>query len=290
MRGHSCTDIRVASRTQAFLAGCVPILREAPREPITDSMSDSDVIDYERLRVLVRERVGDGKGLSPRAASLLATEKSNPDLVRNFLTGTEPLFPSVVGLCRTLKIPIASIIKGLDEVEPKQPTEWLTVLGSVRAGTWKEEFEWPPDEHYQVQVERLQEPGTQIGLVVEGQSMNKTLPQGTVLRCLDLISSGRTLQDGSYVIVERMRGELRELTCKRTAQRADGSWDLLAESWVPDFKEPIRVGRPLDPRAADFDSQLNDETRVRAVVLDAFLPLSLERRPRRSAADMTYSG
>ena len=217
-------------------------------------------------------------GISPRAASLKATDKRNPDLVRNLMEGTESSFPSVFGLCEALDIPLASIIVGA-EVAHSPSKEWLTVVGEVEAGIFKEQFEWNPDDWYQAEVDYLDDRRKQHGLVVRGRSMEKRLPPGTILRCVELIvSQSMDYTSGDYVIVERKRAGLVELTCKRLELRPDGAWELIAESYLPEFQEPIYIGRPINSEdGPSFDALDDNDIRVRAVVIDAYLPLRRRR-------------
>lgn len=237
-------------------------------------------IDYPRLRQLVQERLPEHK--SPRSVSLKATDGRNPDLVRNLLDGTDSAFPSVVGLCQAMGIPLASIIKGAAIAE-RPAKEWLTVNGDVQAGAWREQFEWGGGEWYQIEIDASDETAPRHGLVVRGRSMDRRFPEGTVLECVDLISGNIEFRSGDYVIVERKRAGLRETTCKLLSQRPDGNWELVAESYLDEFQEPIFIGKP----SADFgfDGIQDDETRVRAVVIDAHLPL-----PRRRKRPFSFSG
>jgi len=273
-------SIRDVSRTQAPYAGTFPKLREIPRRPIMARMPASDVIDYPRLRRLVRDRVGGVGQPSPRKASLAATRGKNEDMVRNLLDGTDSSVDAVFGLCDFLKIPLPQVIKAIAGERVPART-WLTVTGYVQAGSWREPVDDNPDEMFQVEVEELPIYDGQHGLLVRGHSMNKIFPPATVLRCVDLILAGTDIEIelGDYVIAERKRAGLRELTCKRLQRAADGSWELASESTLPEFRDPIPVGLPSE----GYDDMGEDETRVRAIVIDAYLPLP--RRPRRPLPD-----
>lgn len=264
---------------QAYCAGSVPILREATRWPISWPVSDGgNNIDYDRLRQLVQERLPKHK--SPRSVSMEATNKRNPDLVRNLLEGTDSAFPNVVGLCNVLGIPLSAVIKGAD-LEERPSKEWLVVNAHVQAGNWREQFEWSGGEWYEVEIDAHNDARVRYGVVVRGRSMDKRFPEGTVLECVDLITGGMDYGSGDYVIVERTRAGLREITCKKLSQRADGAWELIAESYLDEFQEPIFIGRPTEE--AGFDAMDANETRVRAVVIDAHLPMP--RRRTRQFAD-----
>lgn len=257
-------------------AGHVRVLRVPARCPIPAGMSATpNNIDYELLRKLVQEKLPNHK--SARSVSMQATDKRNPDLVRNLLEGTDSAFPSVFSLCNVLDIPLASVLKGV-QIAERPAREWLTVNGEVEAGLFRPHPEWSGDDWYQVEVEYLDSGRPHHGLVVRGNSMEKRLPPGTILRCEDMIGSDLIFRDGDYVIVEKNIGGLFELTCKRLSQRQDGAWELIAESDRPEFRDPIYIGRPIENSdGPGFDGLTDDEVRVKAIVVDAYLPLARRR-------------
>jgi hypothetical protein len=77
------------------------------------------------------------------------------------------------------------------------------------------------------------------------------------------------------VIVEQQRGDLYETTVKRLARRPDGVYELCAESTLPEFRDPIVIGKP--DTSGHFDG-MDDTTRVKAIVIDAYLPLRRRRK------------
>lgn len=102
--------------------------------------------------------------------------------------------------------------------------------------------------------------------------MDKVFPPGTDLQCVKLIGSSVMIQDGDYVIVERSQGALRELTCKLLCLRADGNYELVAESYLPEFSQPLFYGKPDENFVGD------DEIRIVALVLNAKKSLFRNRR------------
>lgn len=237
-------------------------------------------IDLAKLRKLIVDTTGPGKKFTRRALSMAATEGRNPDLVRDLMRvdKRKPTIEAVAGICGVLGIPLSEVVKGVAPTLPDR-TEWLKVGGSVAAGVWKEQTEWPRDDWYEIEVDSSDFEGDHFGLTVEGRSMERTLPPGTVLRCVDLIGSGVEIQDGDYVIVERKQGPLREVTCKRLRRQNGGDWELVAESYQPEFREPIVIGKPIDSDdGPNFDGIDEKEIRVKALVIDAYLPLARRRR------------
>lgn len=146
---------------------------------------------------------------------------------------------------------------------PSSAGHSIKVIGTVEAGVWRERTEWCEDECYQIEVGPAPITGIQrFGLVVEGHSMDKVFSPGTELECLSVPynGSGLTPQVGDYVIAQRQRGGLFETTCKRLAIDDNGDWELWAESTRPEYKDPIKLGRP------DSDHFEDNETRIIGIV------------------------
>lgn len=273
---HVQLDIRDTTRTQYQNTGSRPILRFRSPRRTSGPMAEGVEIDLAKLRQLIIEHTGEGRAFTRRSLSMQATAGRNPDLIRDIMRvdKRKPTIESVSGICNALGIPLSAVVKGVD-INAESLTEWLKVGGSVAAGVWREQADWPRDDWYEIEVDINTEPGSHVGLVVEGRSMDKVLPPGTILRCVDLIGSDIELEDGDYVVVEQHRSGLYETTVKRLQRRPDGAWELCAESTLPEFREPIFIGKPNKPGHYDgFD----DTTRVKAVVIDAYLPLRRRRK------------
>ena len=273
---HALRYMRVDTRTQYPNAGSSPILRGRSRWRTSGLMAKGVEIDLAKLRQLIIERTGPGRPFTRRSLSMQATAGRNPDLVRDIMRvdKRKPTIESVSGICNALGIPLSAVVKGVD-LSVESLSEWLTVTGAVAAGVRREQEEWPRDEWFEIEVDINTEPGRHVGLIVEGRSMDKVLPPGTVLRCVDLIGSGLEAEDGDYVIVEQQRAGLYETTVKRLSRRPDGAWELCAESSLPEFREPIYIGKPSAPGRYDG---MEDTTRVKAIVIDAYLPLRRRRK------------
>jgi len=154
-----------------------------------------------------------------------------------------------------------------DDVFPPED-EWLTVTGSVAAGIWKAQSDWPEGEHYDVRFGQSPYPKKErFAVRMEGLSMNKTILPGSDLECLWVKFSPVPAQPGDLVIVERQAHDLVELTVKRLAQN-DGQYMLLSESTEEEFEAPILIGSPDDGYFGD------DEIRVVGIVLSAKLDLA----------------
>lgn len=242
-------------------------------------MDEGVEIDLAKLRQLIVENTGPGRRFTRRGLSMEATGGKNPDLIRDIMRvdKRKPTIESVSGICKALGIPLSVVVKGVD-LKAERLTEWLGVSVTVAAGVWREQLDWPRDEWYEIEVEFSDEPGEHGGAVVEGRSMDRTLPPGTILRFVNLIGSDIQFEDGDYVIVERKRGDLYETTCKKLHLLPDGNYELVAESTLPEFREPIFIGKPTDSNGAPgFDGITDDGIRVKGVVIDAYLPLRRRR-------------
>lgn len=148
-------------------------------------------------------------------------------------------------------------------VDAREEGEWLEISGAVAAGVWRDQTEWPASERYKVKFGKSRySERERFGVRLEGLSMNRTIAPGSDLECLWTKFSPLAAQPGDLVIVERQAHDLVELTCKRLAMDGD-EYILLAESYEPEFQEPIRLGNPDD---GVFD---DNEIRIVGIVLSA---------------------
>lgn len=146
--------------------------------------------------------------------------------------------------------------------------EWVEVTGAVAAGRWLEQTDWPESEQYDVKFGPPPFRGAKrFGVRMEGQSMNRTIKDGSDLECLWIKFSNIEPRPGDLVIVERKAHDLTEMTCKRL-DRDEQGWLLRAESFDPQFDDPIRIGEPSP------DTVTDEGIRVVGVVLTAKLDLA----------------
>lgn len=148
-------------------------------------------------------------------------------------------------------------------------SEWVEVSGSVQAGVWRAQSDWPAAERYDVRFGPPPYAGAKrFGVRMEGLSMNRTIPPSADLECLWIKFSDVEAKPGDLVIAERTRHDLTEMTCKRLAAEGD-ELVLRCESTEPEFQdEVIRVGKP------DRDTVTDDEVRLIGIVLSAKLDLA----------------
>lgn len=150
-----------------------------------------------------------------------------------------------------------------DASNPDPEDEWLNVTGSVVAGVWRAEAEWPVSEQYSVRFGPSEHPKShRFAVRMEGLSMNRTIQPGADLECLHLIYAPIAPMPGDLVIVQRKAHDLVEMTCKRLGMDGD-ELVLLCESYEPEFQEIIKVGRP------DNGDYSDEEVRIIGIVLSA---------------------
>lgn len=274
---HAPTYMRVVTRPSTAFTGSFPLLRGATRAGYNPGMGQPSV-NLGKLRALIIAHTGPGKKFSRRALSLTATEGRNPDLVRDIMrTGKQrPTLGSAAGICAALGVDLSEVVKGVQVATEAE--EWLTVCRTVNAGVWREQTDWATDDVYQVRVGAPIVDGDRFGAVVEGRSMDRILPPGTILECVNLLGSSVVPVTGDYVLAERKQGPLHELTCKRLRILPNGSYELHAESTLPEFSRPLFIGKPDKNYAGE------NETRIVAIVVRAHLQLFNAERRKAEAA------
>lgn len=125
----------------------------------------------------------------------------------------------------------------------------VPVRGILQAGVWRESFELPPPDQFEVWIPRRPEIEFEplYAGIVRGESMNRVYPDGTIVVMRRRIEDPRDLIPEKRYHVERQRpdGSV-ECTLKTVKRRADGSIWLVPESTDPAFQETIAVSSPTD--------------------------------------------
>lgn len=78
----------------------------------------------------------------------------------------------------------------------------------------------------------------QFDLVVEGSSLNKLAREGDLIRCVDIERGGIKIENGDIVVIERSRGDARELLAKRVLKQCE-RYELWSESNHEFWREPV---------------------------------------------------
>lgn len=158
---------------------------------------------------------------------------------RRRLTGDE-----LLALSRFLDIPPPETPEH-SESEPVavRPIAYVCVVGEVRAGHF-EDVTYSDFETYQIPyaldprwpVEAIQ------GFVIRGESINKQARDGDLAITLKVERAPRSVQNGDWVVAERRRHDLVELTVKRVRMDGDGVIELWPDSTDPRFQKPLLMG------------------------------------------------
>lgn len=125
----------------------------------------------------------------------------------------------------------------------------VTVRGVLQAGVWRESFELPPPDQFDVWIPKrpdLEFEPLYAG-IVRGESMNRVYPDGTIVVMRRRVEGPHDLIPDKRYHVERQRPDgTVECTLKTVRRRADGSIWLVPESTDPAFQETIAVSSPKD--------------------------------------------
>jgi len=151
------------------------------------------------------------------------------------------LMPSpdnMLRLCQELSVSIEQMMAP-DETEPSIK---VRVIGSLAAGNFKEAVEWPYGDQYDVPVVL---PDDLVGLPlqgfrVDGPSVNKVYPDGSVVFAAPVHALPGHPRDGDFVVVMRRdKHGLTESTLKQYEVDAKGRQWLWPRSDDPEHQAPI---------------------------------------------------
>lgn len=152
---------------------------------------------------------------------------------------------------------IEAQVEPVGTLRQKQVPFW----GKVAAGVWRETTFVEPEGPPMLEIDSFADDyGELFAVEPEGPSMNKTIPEGTILICRRVPFGLTDVTPGDLVIVQRHNHDLREATCKRLAL-IDGEFYLQSESHSPEFQNPIRIGKP------DHEAHIDVGIEVIGVVL-----------------------
>lgn len=129
----------------------------------------------------------------------------------------------------------------------------VRVIGEVQAGLWRE-ADHDGFQPYEILfgAADMSLADRYFGLVIRGDSINRTAPDGSVAICLAVEHAPREYRVNDWVVVERVRGDLTEQTVKRVGM-IDGKIMLMPDSHDPRF-QPVAPGEgnPEIVRVAAF--------------------------------------
>ena len=149
---------------------------------------------------------------------------------------------------------IASILNAKPPLLDVASFAKVRVIGEVQAGLWRE----PDHDGFQpfdiifAGLGDMSLADRYFGLVIRGDSINRTAPDGSVAVCLAVEHAPRQYSVNDWVVVERVRGDLTEQTVKRVGM-IDGKVMLMPDSHDPRF-QPVAPGEgnPEIVRVAAF--------------------------------------
>lgn len=206
-------------------------------------MSDSITIAYNIERRMAQ------LGMTANAASVAAGLPR--DAIRDILSGKSqnPRADTIMKIARALRVDPTYLLLGSKEGKtkdtPRVEEVILPVRYTVAAGAWKEEPDYadespafhsvPPAkglEHYPQWLES-----------VEGDSMDKVIPAGSLVHVVDAIAMHYQPADGDVVVVERTRaqGALRERSLKQLKLERDGQLWLVPRSHNARWKDALTL-------------------------------------------------
>lgn len=186
-------------------------------------------------------------GMSANAASIAAGLPR--DAIRDILNGKSqnPRADTVMKIARALRVDPSYLLLGSREAPvrdgPRSEEVILPVRYTVAAGAWREELDYvdtspafhsvPPAkglEHFPQWLES-----------VDGDSMDKVIPAGSMVHVVDTIAMHYVPSDGDVVVVERSRyqGALRERSLKQLELGRDGQLWLMPRSHNKRWRDPL---------------------------------------------------
>jgi len=153
-------------------------------------------------------------------------------------------------------------IKQSEDSQPVNPVVSLKVVGRVSAGTFRYD-EAVEGGVVSVPAVPRKDIATalQYGLLVEGPSVNKRIPDGAYAICALFDSRTPEPQHGQLVHVVRERAGMHEHTIKEIRYTRDGIV-LMPVSDDPRHQEPVKL-----------DGNSDDVVRIHGVVIGSYMPL-----------------
>jgi SOS-response transcriptional repressor LexA len=136
-------------------------------------------------------------------------------------------------------------------LHPRRIARHIPVLGAVAAGIWRETVVREMTDA--AEFLPIDVPGYEraqlSALLVEGPSMDMVYPPGRYVVVAHPSEAG--LRVGDYVVVQRQKADVYEITLKEFSREPDGRIALWPRSYHPDYQTPIYLvdGGELDQTA-----------------------------------------
>lgn len=206
--------------------------------------------------------------LRDRAASVRKSQAEiareigqDPSLVGKYFRGEveNPRGNVMEALARAVGVTEEWLRFGIDSDEPRvstgsvlTSTSFVPVIGRVEGGAWRENHEDLADfdqSEIPVVPNHKYPHAKKYALQVQGRSMDKVVLPGDYVICVSFADTGREIENGDLVVVERTRGSLRECTLKRAKVTRHG-YELWPESTDPRHQKPITLNSHEDDTEA----------------------------------------
>jgi SOS-response transcriptional repressor LexA len=200
--------------------------------------------------------------LSDRATSLAAGLSADAlrNIRRQFREGDQSGLREETkrGLARALLSSVEWLMTGAGSEDvrsvappPRPRVQGLVVVGQVAAGRWLEAY--APDEpvgESAIPFDPRYPADWQYAFLVRGTSINRVASDGDFLVCLDIGRSREPARDGDFVVIERHRDGLHEISARRitnTESQTQFSYDSLDPKFInpdhPGYQGPLIVAR-----------------------------------------------
>lgn len=199
-------------------------------------------------------RIENGVATTPYLFKLAEALKVSAAWLSGDIGNDEPIIDSDIGLH---KDSISSILG------------CITVRGTVAAGLWSEDSEWPEENQYKVPFDThiFNEYASDrvFSLKVRGDSMDMEYKEGTYLYCVPMALIKRKLATGDHVIVEREHTGKFEATIKEIEFDQSGKILLWPRSHNPDHQSALVISDPTIANRSD-----NTIIKITAIVIGHF--------------------
>jgi|DEB0MinimDraft_10_1074344.scaffolds.fasta_scaffold13996_5 SOS-response transcriptional repressor LexA len=195
------------------------------------------MIHKDKLRALIKD-----SDYSNRSLSLAVG--TNPTLIADIFkrpSGNATL-DKLSALASALGCSISDFTDYSEATAPEDELEnlnrdYIALVGSVQAGSWREEAATPQDV-IQLGLAFPDLPKPQFAYKVEGESMNKHALPGHFWVCHAYEDANNEAASGHFVVVERSRGQLIERTVKKLVFSSNGNMEFWPDSHDDNWQSP----------------------------------------------------
>ncbi|RVU14936.1 LexA family protein [Methylobacterium oryzihabitans] len=112
-------------------------------------------------------------------------------------------------------------------INAMQPAFYITVVGEAQAGLWRDmSQDYFAGYSIPAMIEPPYKPQDLFAILIGGPSINLRAKDGDHVIVLKYEAAPRGIRDGDWVVVERTKGELRELTIRVVKSNKSGGLDF----------------------------------------------------------------